>query len=54
VREFLALLRYARARPGAIAYPSISNELQVAISDVITGQQTPETALEQAWHKLAP
>jgi multiple sugar transport system substrate-binding protein len=54
VREFLGLLRYARARPGASVYPSISSELQVAISDVITGQQTPEAALDQAWHKLAP
>jgi multiple sugar transport system substrate-binding protein len=54
VRNFLALLRYARARPGAAIYPSISTELQVAMSDVITGQQTPEAALDQAWHKLAP
>ncbi len=54
VRDFLALLRYARARPGAAVYPSISTELQVAMSDVITGQHTPEAALDQAWHKLAP
>jgi multiple sugar transport system substrate-binding protein len=54
VHGFLGLLRYARARPGAAVYPSISTELQVAISDVITGQETPETALDQAWHKLAP
>jgi multiple sugar transport system substrate-binding protein len=54
VHGFLDLLRYGRARPGAIIYPSISTELQVAISDVITGQQTPEAALDQAWHKLAP
>ena len=53
VREFLDLLRYARARPGAAVYPSISTELQVAMSEVITGQQTPEAALDQAWHKLA-
>jgi multiple sugar transport system substrate-binding protein len=54
VHGFLDLLRYARARPGASSYPSISTELQVAISDVITHQQTPEAALDQAWHKLAP
>jgi multiple sugar transport system substrate-binding protein len=54
VHDFLSLLRYARARPGAAVYPSISNELQVAMSDVITGQQSPEAALDQAWHKLAP
>ena len=54
VQAYLDLLRYGRARPGATIYPSISTELQVAISDVITGQQTPEAALDQAWHKLAP
>ncbi len=54
VHDFLALLRYARARPGASVYPSISTELQVAISDVVTDQQTPEAALDQAWHKLVP
>ncbi len=54
VHDFLALLRYARARPGATVYPSISSELQIAMSNVITGQQTPEAALDQAWHKLAP
>ena len=54
VRDFLSLLRYARARPGAAIYPSVSTELQVAMSDVITGQKTPEAALDQAWHKLAP
>jgi multiple sugar transport system substrate-binding protein len=54
VHQFLTLLRYARARPGTAVYPSISSELQVAMSDVITGQQTAEAALDQAWHKLAP
>lgn len=54
VHFYLDLLRYGRARPGVPAYPSISSELQVAISDVITGQQLPEAALDQAWHKLAP
>jgi multiple sugar transport system substrate-binding protein len=54
VHDFLGLLRYARARPGAAVYPSISTELQVAMSEVITGQLTAEAALDQAWHKLAP
>jgi multiple sugar transport system substrate-binding protein len=54
VRRFLALLGYARARPGASAYPSISTELQVAMSDVITAQQTPEAALDRAWRKFSP
>jgi multiple sugar transport system substrate-binding protein len=54
MRDFLTLLKFARARPGAAVYPSISTELQVAMSDVISGQRTPEAALDQAWHKLAP
>lgn len=38
-------LEYARVRPGVEMYPIISQEFQVAISDVITGTATPEAAL---------
>jgi multiple sugar transport system substrate-binding protein len=38
-------LEYARVRPGVEIYPVISQEFQVAISDVITGAATPEAAL---------
>lgn len=49
---YVAMLADARARPGAAIYPVISTELQVAISNVITGQSTPEAALDQAWAKV--
>jgi multiple sugar transport system substrate-binding protein len=54
VRDFLGMLAYGRARPGVSVYPTISTELQVAISSVITGQKTPEAALDQAWQKFSP
>jgi multiple sugar transport system substrate-binding protein len=38
-------LEFARVRPGVEIYPTISQEFQVAISDVITGAATPEAAL---------
>jgi multiple sugar transport system substrate-binding protein len=38
-------LEYARVRPGVEMYPIISQEFQIAISDVITGSATPEAAL---------
>jgi multiple sugar transport system substrate-binding protein len=38
-------LEYARVRPGVEIYPAISQEFQVAISDVITGAASPEVAL---------
>jgi multiple sugar transport system substrate-binding protein len=39
-------LEYARVRPGVEIYNNISQEFQVAISDVITGEAAPERALE--------
>jgi multiple sugar transport system substrate-binding protein len=44
-REFLPA---GRARPGVPVYPEMSNQLQVAIGDVLTGQRTPEQALDAA------
>jgi multiple sugar transport system substrate-binding protein len=38
-------LKYATVRPGAEIYPIISQEFQVAVSDVITGVASPEAAL---------
>lgn len=38
-------LEFARVRPGVEIYPVISQEFQVAISDVITSSATPEAAL---------
>lgn len=52
VKDFNSMLAYGQARPGAAIYPTISTELQVAISSVITGQKTPEQAIDDAWNKV--
>ena len=44
-REFLPA---GKARPGVPVYPEMSNQLQVAIGDVLTGKATPEQALDRA------
>jgi multiple sugar transport system substrate-binding protein len=41
--------KYAKARPFAEIYPNISTELQIAVSSVVAGSQTPEKALDDAW-----
>lgn len=50
---FNAMLGTAKARPGASIYPTISTELQVAIANVITGQQKPEQAIDEAAKRVA-
>jgi multiple sugar transport system substrate-binding protein len=40
---------YARVRPASKYYPEISNQLQIAISDVISGNKKPEAAVDDAW-----
>jgi multiple sugar transport system substrate-binding protein len=45
---FREALEYGRARPGTSTYPDISNELQTAIGTVLTGEATPEEALDKA------
>jgi multiple sugar transport system substrate-binding protein len=44
-RRFLA---HAKPRPGSAIYPSLSNELQVAIGRLLTGSSTPVEALDTA------
>ncbi|TFJ92193.1 extracellular solute-binding protein [Lentibacillus salicampi] len=39
----------ARVRPASDDYPEISNQLQIAISDVISGNKEPEQAVNDAW-----
>jgi multiple sugar transport system substrate-binding protein len=51
-KQFISMLSYARVRPGAPIYATVSNELGVAISEVIAGQKTPEQALDDAWQKV--
>lgn len=46
-------LAYARVRPGVEIYNTISQELQVAISDVITGSAEPEAAVDTMSRNVA-
>ena len=41
-------LKSGEARPGVPVYPEISNQLQIAIGTVLTGEATPEEALDNA------
>jgi multiple sugar transport system substrate-binding protein len=44
--EWLAL---ARARPAVLIYPAISEQLQLAIGYAVSGDKTPEQAVDGAW-----
>jgi multiple sugar transport system substrate-binding protein len=45
---FREALEYGKARPGVPVYPEISNQLQIAIGTVLTGESTPKEALAKA------
>jgi multiple sugar transport system substrate-binding protein len=46
--KFNEALEYGEARPGVPVYPKISEELQIAIGTVLTGEATPEEAVDRA------
>jgi len=46
------MLKYGRARPGFPIYPTISEQLQIAIGEVLTGMKSPEKALDDAWKNV--
>jgi multiple sugar transport system substrate-binding protein len=43
------MLEHGEARPGVPVYPTMSEELQIAIGTVLTGESTPEEALDKAY-----
>ncbi|MEO8501170.1 MAG: extracellular solute-binding protein [Vicinamibacteria bacterium] len=45
-------LVHARARPAVRIYPTISERLQVAIGYAISGEKTPEQAVDGAWAEV--
>jgi multiple sugar transport system substrate-binding protein len=47
--KFRNMLEHGQARPGVPVYPSMSEELQIAIGTVLTGEATPEEALDKAY-----
>ncbi|HMF95502.1 MAG TPA: extracellular solute-binding protein [Vicinamibacterales bacterium] len=48
-RRFGEMLVYGHARPTVPIYPTISQELQLAIGAVVSGARTPDQALDAAW-----
>jgi multiple sugar transport system substrate-binding protein len=51
-KTFRRFLRHAEPRPGLSIYPSLSNELQIAIGRVLTGSATPQAALDSAGDRV--
>ncbi|HEX2741755.1 MAG TPA: extracellular solute-binding protein, partial [Rubrobacter sp.] len=47
--DFRTMLQHGKARPGVPVYPTMSEELQVAIGTVLTEEATPEEALDTAY-----
>jgi len=52
MQKFVAIMKYGKPRPGFAIYPTISTELQVAISSVISGISSPKVALDTAWKNV--
>ena len=48
-RRFGEMLVDGHARPTALIYPTISQQLQLAIGAVVSGDTSPERALDEAW-----
>jgi multiple sugar transport system substrate-binding protein len=48
-RRFGDMLVDGHARPTVAIYPAISQHLQLAIGDVVSGAKPPEAALDEAW-----
>jgi multiple sugar transport system substrate-binding protein len=46
-------LKLGQARPGLPIYTEISNRLQIAISDALSGTRTPEAAVDEAVDQVA-
>ena len=46
---FVASLEDGRARPGALIYPEISNQIQIAMGDILSGAKEPEQAMDDAF-----
>jgi multiple sugar transport system substrate-binding protein len=47
--DFRVMLEHGKARPGVPVYPTMSEEIQVAIGTVLTEEATPEEALDRAY-----
>ena len=53
MKKFVAVMKQGGTpRPGFPIYPTISSELQVAVSSVISGGSSPAKALDTAWENV--
>lgn len=48
-KAFAADLKDGQARPGAPIYPEISNQIQIVLGDVLSGNKPPEQAIDTAY-----
>jgi multiple sugar transport system substrate-binding protein len=51
-KRFGEWLEGARARPAVLIYPTISEQLQLAIGYAVSGDRTPEQAVDGAWAEV--
>ena len=51
-RRFGEMLADGHARPTVPIYPEISERLQLAIGSVVSGEKTPDAALDEAWRAV--
>jgi len=51
-RRFGEMLVDGHARPTVPIYPAISERLQLAIGSVVSGDKTPDAALDEAWRAV--
>lgn len=47
IKTFTSFVKFTHYRPAYPKYPQLSNQIQVAMESVITGQATPKAAMEQ-------
>ena len=50
--KFGEMLVDGRARPAVPIYPAISEQLQLAVGAVVSGDKTPEAAVDDAWRTV--
>ena len=50
--KFGAMVAHGRARPGVPLYAVISEQLQLAVGYAVSGDKTPEQALDDAWRAV--
>jgi len=50
--RFGEMLVHGRARPAVPIYPAISEQLQLAVGYSVSGEKTPEQALDDAWQAV--